>query len=325
MAHKLTQGAWKRGDLNRAEKVVFVRLCDHVHRDGDVAWPSIRSLADDTGYSDRSVQRSIQSLQAKGYIVPVQNLKGGRGNTVRYQIVIEGSNRLKGETMSPFSSVKGEALSPFSGEERVTSTTSKGDICALKGDIHDNRTYMEPERTVNEPVGSKCSFDEFYGLYPRKEGKLKAHKAFDAAVRSGVTPEELIAAVRRYNARIAARGTIERYHPMPERWLTERRWEDDAYLPTKPPAPASVPSFRLPDDAPAWKLEVAQSLEPFQVERWIHPLETEIDGSVCRVLVPDKAALDRMKFTHERRVRAAIRYHMAGVEQVEFQLRAGGQ
>ena len=44
------------------------------------------------------------------------------------------------------------------------------------------------------PVPADPQFDEFWAAYPRKVGKVGAHRAWDRIIRRGATPREIIAA-----------------------------------------------------------------------------------------------------------------------------------
>lgn len=71
-------------------------------------------------------------------------------------------------------------------------------------------------------------FDEFWKVYPRRDGanpRKTAAEAFLRAVRSGDDPEAIIAGARRC-AEKEARNIGTPYIPQAVKWLRDRRWED---------------------------------------------------------------------------------------------------
>jgi len=146
MSHKLTNEAWKLRGIGRAERVVFVRLCDYVRHDAknNTAWPSVASLAGDCGYSLRTVQYALARLRERGLIRAVSDLKCGRGLTVMYEVIPEGLkgeiHDRKGAMTAPIEEGKGCSFR----HERVQSTTRKGAV-------FDSTYNDEPERTGIEP------------------------------------------------------------------------------------------------------------------------------------------------------------------------------
>jgi hypothetical protein len=94
-------------------------------------------------------------------------------------------------------------------------------------------------------------FDDFWSIYPRKEGKGAARKAWGKAVKS-LPASELLPIVRSYSVRV--HGTERRFIPFPATWLNQERWADEVsdqqaeangdegwFQPfTMPPAPPEV-------------------------------------------------------------------------------------
>jgi hypothetical protein len=95
-------------------------------------------------------------------------------------------------------------------------------------------------------------FEEFWKAYPRRQGanpKTPAFKAFDAAVKSGADPAEIIAGATK--TAIADRDKIGTpFIPQAVKWLRDRRWEDYA----GPVNPTSVVTITPADRSwNAWK------------------------------------------------------------------------
>ncbi len=82
-------------------------------------------------------------------------------------------------------------------------------------------TYIPP--TIVEDSG----FNEWYDSYPRKIGKKAAEKAFNSAIKSGVTIEQLTQGVAAYNQEIKDAGTSTQYIKHPSTWLNQGCYDDD--------------------------------------------------------------------------------------------------
>jgi hypothetical protein len=122
--------------LPTTEKFVLLAMADYASDSGESIFPSIATLARKTSLSDRSVQRSIQSLLEGRYLDMVRE-GGGRNHTNLYRIRV-----------ARFSEEKGKAVTPIEAEELKGDTVSKkGDTVSKKGDA----VSPEPSLTIKEP------------------------------------------------------------------------------------------------------------------------------------------------------------------------------
>jgi hypothetical protein len=85
-------------DLPPSEKIILLAYADFASHDGTRIFPSLEQVARMTGYCKRSVRRFTRSLEAKGYLVPLSEHRGGRGRTNRWVIP------LKDGSLSPVAS-----------------------------------------------------------------------------------------------------------------------------------------------------------------------------------------------------------------------------
>lgn len=83
--------------LPATEKAVLSALAGFAREPDLVAWPSVATLAEITGRSERTVRATLRALEAGGWIVPVR--RGGGRQTTRYLIVLEPGER--GEDCPP--------------------------------------------------------------------------------------------------------------------------------------------------------------------------------------------------------------------------------
>lgn len=90
--------------------------------------------------------------------------------------------------------------------------------------MQDSGITPSSKKEKNPPTPQRgAEFEEFWSLYPRKEGKGKAHEAWDKHV---TDPAAVLAALRRQLPALTAKE--RKYQPMPTTWLNQTRWEDEA-------------------------------------------------------------------------------------------------
>ena len=82
------------------------------------------------------------------------------------------------------------------------------------------------EKEKKENIKEK-EFDELWKLYPRKEGRQNALKAYLKARSEGIDKETIRDGIERYKAFIQASRTEERYILHGSTWFNQRRWEDE--------------------------------------------------------------------------------------------------
>jgi hypothetical protein len=158
--------AAKPGVSCSAVKAVGARIADACNDEGEGLRPLAKEfLADDTGLSEKLVQRALGQLRELGILAASAGGTGGRGIAPRYQIdidrlsdfvpdeklprrmrsrvVVEPSAAAveKGDVMTPFSDgdhahsepESGSSVSPFVADERGTSESKRGTLETVKG------------------------------------------------------------------------------------------------------------------------------------------------------------------------------------------------
>jgi hypothetical protein len=136
-----------------------------------------------------------------------------------------------------------EARNAEKHAKKVAAGIKSGEARRAKSE--QNRTPVEQNRTESEqnlnpepePVPHKntsspkaMAFDEFWGIWPRKEGKANAVKAYEKALKRIGEPE-LLEKVRAYVSS-PARPDVK-FVPHAATWLNGERWLDD-FAPAKP-------------------------------------------------------------------------------------------
>ena len=73
----------------------------------------------------------------------------------------------------------------------------------------------------------KSDFELFWNEYPRKENKQVAKKSFEKVIKSGVTLDTLLEAVRKHKLSEQWTKDNGQFIPHPSTWLNQGRWEDE--------------------------------------------------------------------------------------------------
>lgn len=198
--------------LSTADKMVLLVIADHASDDGTNAWPSQATIAEKASMSVRSVQRSINSLVAAGYLT-VHKHAGGTASTREdrrphlYTIRLE---RLRGDSVST------------RGRRGDTGDANGATTTTITG------RQMRPMKHPLEP-SLETPFDAFWNAYPRKVAKRAAEAAWQKAIREA-SADEIVAGARRF-ANDPNRHPS--FTPHPATWLNHGRWADDP-LPARP-------------------------------------------------------------------------------------------
>lgn len=202
------------------EKLVLLGIANHHGEHG--AWPSVSTLAHYTNMSERRVQQIIKSLEDSGELV-VEAKKGagyGKYKTNRYWIKVTCPPECTG--FPQHSQTK-----PVSVDNSQTKPASLQDEARFVREVKPAMTkpLREPLKETNNN-----RFEEFWGEYPRKEGKASSLTAYKKAIKS-VSEEELIQAAKDYA--LLTRNTDKQYIRKAFNWL-----RDEDYRTQEKPKPS---------------------------------------------------------------------------------------
>lgn len=79
-------------------------------------------------------------------------------------------------------------------------------------------------------VNSMIGFDDFWKIWPRKDGKDDARKAWKQVGKIGYNAEEIVAGTKAYVILWKERGTDRCHIPMPATYLRGKRWLDESIV-----------------------------------------------------------------------------------------------
>ena len=93
-----------------------------------------------------------------------------------------------------------------------------------------DNTTGKSSNTFRSSTDDKTLTDRFESIwkdYPRKEGKKKAFASYKRALKNGVTDEEIMEGLEKYNQYIKKEKTDRKYIAHGSTWFNENRWQDE--------------------------------------------------------------------------------------------------
>ena len=104
-------------------------------------------------------------------------------------------------------------------------------VSTLYRDGTDTTVTVTDTVTVNKNSNNKTQnevdFEVLWKLYPKKQGKQMAFKAYKKARKEGATFEEIKAGIEAYKDYLEAERTDMKYVAMGSTFFNQRRWQDD--------------------------------------------------------------------------------------------------
>lgn len=221
MSIRLMSEVWLT-KLPLTEKMVLLVIADHANDEGTEAWPSQVTIGTKASVSVRTVQRSVNSLVAKGFI----HMAKGAGGSLNCR-----EDRRPHKYTINLAVLRGDLQTTrkprgdFRDDNGATFTPSTGRL---------SRPMNLPIEPSKEPpaIVVHSAFDLFWKSYPLKVGKTAAKKAWDKAVES--EDQDLIIHGALQYAQDPNRHPSYTAHP--STWLNAGRWADDL-LPQREIAP----------------------------------------------------------------------------------------
>lgn len=195
MSIRIMAAVWESGPEAQGDLLVMLALADWCNDQGE-CWPSMAGIAEKARLSDqRSARRIVRRLEASGWIEI--DAGGGRHGCNKYVL----------------------KLGPKAPRTESPPRTVEPSPPGLS--LPETRTVEPPEPSlpVKEP---SISFDDFWKVWPKKEAKGDAEKAWKAAVRQA-SPERIIAGI----ATSPQTNREKKFIPSAGKWLRNKGWEDE--------------------------------------------------------------------------------------------------
>ena len=206
-------------------------------------------------WSEAKVRRAKKELMRLGLVEDVQQKVNGKVtgcfiklNYILKQETVHHTNDFPqggNESNHPYDFPQGGNVHRV--ENLQTNALSSNNINALSAD---NINALSSD-TLAAEIDTKAKsslkelendFEEVWKVYPKKQGKEAAKKAYIKARKAGTSNCEIVAGLTQYIAFIRANNTSERYIKHGSTWFNQKCWEDDYSINEKPAATNTVPS-----------------------------------------------------------------------------------
>lgn len=206
--------------LSRGDVAVLWAVADRIGKDG-TAWPGYGRLAKDMGLSRATVGRAVAKLASREYLL---KHSGGPGKPNVY--------RLGSRKAAPSTSISDATSSSNETRRRDAPQLGAGMRPGVGAGMRPKPASLNlpKEPTQKHPRKAQAPaerFGDFWKVYPRKEAKAPAEKAW-RRLKADQLADQVVADVE---ARMGNGGTWKdlekRFIPLPATYLNARRWEDE--------------------------------------------------------------------------------------------------
>ena len=162
-------------------------------------------------------EKSKYPKEDEGYLFDITS-----GNAINEKGEEESSSGTSGDRCGNSAHSSGKK-SLVIGEQgnRVIGEQGKN-TCSSDDEHGGSKTEVEPEPTNRYPD----AFEEWWNLYPRKQGKRKALNEWRRAVKR-VSKDELNSKTQHFADFHNHQGTDKQYIPLPTTWLARDGWDDE--------------------------------------------------------------------------------------------------
>ncbi|WP_426418221.1 hypothetical protein [Bradyrhizobium genosp. A] len=208
-------------------RLAFAGLWTAADREGRFKWKPRELKLDCLPHDEIDFSRVLVALLSRGFLVKYE-VDGREYGYIPswhdHQII---NNRESASTLPEPN--ENNALTCEPRVEHATSTPLERAQGEGKGR---ERKGKENSRPVSDRTGESelSRFDEFWKAYPKRDGdnpRKPAEAKFNALVKTGLHPQMLIDAIRKYAIDNAGKiGTP--YIPQAQTWLNQQRWTDHA-------------------------------------------------------------------------------------------------
>ena len=244
--------------ISKIEKLILIGLADRADEQGS-CYPSKRDLANIAVCSEKTVQRTIQTLQEKGFMKVQARAIDGRQTSNRYFLSLD-------RMMQAMVFSRGDTMSPRVGH----SDSPEGDTMSHEPHIGTSHLTSQKEPHTLRAATSETAgelFEQFRAAYPasrRKTEVKQARSQFTAALKKVDSPQVLIDAAAAYANWCQVQGTEPRYIKGMWRWLRDERWMDEYEANQQFMSKASRMRARMGVHSPWFPEATAPTTNPFQ-------------------------------------------------------------
>src|SRR5699024_8968673 len=199
-------------NLKANEKLMYGEITALSSKNG-YCWAENRYFAELYDVHKITISKWLKNLEDNGYIRTELKYVYGTKQVSKRLIYIndtpisQNANRYKLKDYDPVSQNAKEELS----------TTSN----------NNTRDIKKEHQPSDDGQSTSERFEVLWKEYPRKEGKKKAFASYKRALKNGVTDEEIMEGLEKYNQYIKKEKTDRKYIAHGSTWFNENRWQDE--------------------------------------------------------------------------------------------------
>ncbi|MCW6662914.1 hypothetical protein NHG29_01365 [Aerococcaceae bacterium NML160702] len=203
-------------------------------------------------WSDSTIKRIISSLNSSGLIEQSNYNKAGfdktKWYTINYTNLQSVTNRIGQNDLTHGSDcTDGAGQVELTNTRDYTETTTENNNTTLG---HTPMTKTEKEKQLRD------DFEKLWKLYPKKEDKERAFKAYKKAIGEGVTNKQIQTGIVGYRRQIEIERKERKFVKTGGNWFSGKLWENDfsSFMPQHREAiqPTDVEEHEIVDDNYDW-------------------------------------------------------------------------
>jgi hypothetical protein len=230
--------------LSAADWRVLAAIALHTDAAGQ-AYPGMTTIAALAGMRRSDVPRSIRRLEQHGILRRERRAhSSGSPDANLYVLAFAAGDRAATGVRNPADREVSAVLRTGVRKSRRGGVRKAADqnnpIEQHTIDLHrpDARSARARGRQSDMKDSAKDDFEAFWRFYPHRgdhpDPKKPARLKFEASVKRGADPADIIASAKRYRAAVEANGTDRQYVAQAQTWLNQERWKDDHQAPEPP-------------------------------------------------------------------------------------------
>lgn len=224
MSIHISSAVWKAKTPDPSCKLVLLKLADNANDAGE-CWPSITTIAEETGLARSTVCEKLALLEREGWLSRDKE----RRVSTHYTLSIPASPPA-GLVRQP------DYTSPPAGLDQSATRTTASPPAGPESSLEPSLNHQGTVKAL------EIGFENFWKLYPRKQSK-KSAKAQYAKARTSYDAAVILDGLKRHLTCDGWRNEGGKYIPYAERFLSKELFLD---IPFKPQPQPSTPPPRNP-------------------------------------------------------------------------------
>lgn len=208
-------------DLSGSELIVYAVIWGFTQDGNQWCTASQAYIARWANISTRGLRKVLDKLEEKGLLIKETNTCK-KGLECKYRAVRP--NEEEQESDGNKVPIRSEQSSYPDGN-KVPIRWEQSSDNNIEDNIEDNIDYKENIKRKSE-ADLKQDFEELWKLYPRKEGKKDAYKAYEKAIKNGTTNEQIRQGIENYNAWLKAKNETT-YIKQGSTFFNGEHWNDE--------------------------------------------------------------------------------------------------